>query len=104
MKERVSIWFSRIRIATLLSSLFGLVGLLLAAAGMSGVMSYAVTERTREIGIRMALGAHRTDVLKLVIRQGVILTSVGLTIGLIGAFATTRMLSSLLYGIPPIDP
>lgn len=91
------------KICATLLGIFGAIGLVLAAVGLYGVMSYAVRSRRREIGIRMALGADATAVLKMITRQGVALTVVGSAIGLALAFALSRFTSSFLYGIQPTD-
>jgi len=91
------------RLNAMLVGLFALIAVLLAAAGIFGVMSYSVTQRTQEIGIRLALGAQRYDVLRLVIIQGMRVVGVGLVVGLIGVFASTRLLQSLLFGIGATD-
>jgi putative ABC transport system permease protein len=83
---------------------FAVVALVLACTGVYGITAYAVSRRTHEIGIRMALGARRGDVLKTVLRQGLTLTIMGLTLGLAGALAATRVLCSLLYEVSPTDP
>jgi putative ABC transport system permease protein len=92
------------RFSTVLLGLFAVVAMLLAAVGIYGVMSWSVTQRTREIGLRLALGAQRKDVLWLVIYQGLRLALVGVTIGLLGAWGLTRVLSRLLYEVEPTDP
>lgn len=92
------------RMASTLTSLFGLTALLLAGIGLYGVMSYAVSRRTREIGIRMALGAEDRTVIRLVMQQGVWLTGVGIVLGLVSAVLLTRLLQTLLYGIGATDP
>jgi putative ABC transport system permease protein len=91
------------RLNMLLMGLFGGLALILAAVGIYGLLSYAVTERTREIGTRMALGAQVPDVLRLVLKQGMTLALIGEVIGLVGAFALTRVIRGLLFGVAPTD-
>jgi putative ABC transport system permease protein len=103
MEERMTVAMSQPRFSTLLLGLFALTGLVLASVGIFGVMSYVVTQRTHEIGIRLALGASPGDLLALVVGQGFRLTLVGLAIGLTASLALTRLMSSLLFGVSATD-
>jgi putative ABC transport system permease protein len=94
---------ARSRFITALLAVFSIVALVVTVVGIYGVMSYSVQQRTHEIGIRVALGAQRRDVFKLVVGQGLILTLLGVVIGSGGAFALTRLLKTLLYGVSPTD-
>jgi putative ABC transport system permease protein len=91
------------RFNMVLLAVFAAVAMLLAAIGIYGVIAYSVAQRTREIGIRMALGAQRRDMLRMVLRQSLSVVVVGLVIGLAAAFAATRLLASLLYGVDAND-
>jgi predicted permease len=104
MEDLLSSSVSPRRFSAVLIGIFAGLALLLAAVGIYGVMSYVVGRRTHEIGIRMALGAQPSDVRRLVVNRGVKLAVAGVAIGLAGAFALTRLLSSLLFGVSPADP
>ena len=91
------------RFSMMLFGVFAAAAIALASVGLYGVMSYAVTQRTHEVGIRMALGAQRRDVVGLILRQGLRLTLSGIAIGLIAAWAATRLLINMLYGVSATD-
>ena len=94
----------RQRFNMLLLSIFGALALAMAVVGVYGVINYSVAQRTQEIGIRIALGAKRRDILRLVVGDGMVLAALGLSIGLVGALALTRLISGLLFGVSPTDP
>lgn len=104
MEEHMSRSLLSARLSAAFTGIFGGLALVLALTGLYGVVWYSVILRQREMGIRLALGAQQSDVLKLVLRQGLGMASIGIVIGLLGAFALGQLISSLLYGISPIDP
>lgn len=93
-----------VKAAVLLLTLLSLIGLIVASIGIYGVTSYAFSQRRREIGVRMALGAQRQDILKLIMKEGLILAALGIVIGVALALGTTHFVSSFLYGVSPVDP
>jgi putative ABC transport system permease protein len=95
---------TQLRVAAAVTATVGLVALLLAAIGIYGVAAYGVARRTREIGIRLAMGAQRSDVVRLVLGQGMLLVMVGAAVGLALAAAGSRVLVRLLFGVPALDP
>jgi putative ABC transport system permease protein len=103
MEQRLSDSLSRRRFSTFLLGVFAVVALVLAAIGIYGVLAYSVTQRTQEIGIRMALGAQPGKIMMMVVRNSLLLVVLGVAIGLAGALALTRVMSSLLYGVSATD-
>jgi predicted permease len=104
MDERYANFFALPRFYTFLLTTFAALGVVIAAVGLYGVLSYAIASRTRELGIRLALGAQRSSVWWLVLRNGALVTAIGLAAGIAGSFVLTRSLSSMLIGVPRVDP
>jgi ABC-type antimicrobial peptide transport system permease subunit len=104
LKEVLSSSLSVRRFSMEMIALFGLTALLMAGLGIYGVISYVVSERTHEIGIRLALGAQRANILQMVLRQGLGLAVAGAAVGLVGAFVVSRLMVGLLYGVGTADP
>jgi putative ABC transport system permease protein len=104
MADIVSKSVARPRFQMALLSTFAAVALILAGIGVYGVMAYSVEQRTREIGVRMALGATGGNVVRLVLGQGLAITAAGMALGLVGAFAATRLLNAMLFRLTPLDP
>jgi putative ABC transport system permease protein len=104
MDDVISRAQSRPRFLTMLLSLFSAIALAIATVGIYGVISYSVARRTKEFGLRMVLGAQQSDVLSLVMKQGALLTGAGIVVGLLAAFALTRLMARLLFGVTATDP
>jgi len=104
LESQMGVALLPVRMAASLLGAMGTLALVLAAVGIYGVISFAVSQRTRELGVRMALGAQRRDILRLILRQGMTLTLLGCALGLAAAVGVTRFLTFLLYGISPLDP
>jgi ABC-type antimicrobial peptide transport system permease subunit len=104
MQEHLRDAFFLPRLAATLFGVFGAIGLILAAVGLYGVMNYSVSRRTREIGIRMALGAQAVQVQRLIVRQGMVLTLIAVALGLPASFALSKLFTSVLYGVHNNDP
>jgi len=104
MEEDLSGSMARTSFSLIMLGIAAAVALILGAIGIYGVISYVVSQRTRELGVRLALGAEPSDVRRMVLRQGLVLAGVGVTVGLGAALGLTRLMEALLYGVDPIDP
>jgi ABC-type antimicrobial peptide transport system permease subunit len=104
LEEYVNASFERERLIAYLCAVFGALALGLASVGLYGVMAYAVTQRTKEIGVRIALGAQRGDVIGMVLRESLLPVLAGLAAGVAGALALARLVAGMLYGVAPRDP
>jgi ABC-type antimicrobial peptide transport system permease subunit len=104
MEERMAVSLFTVRMGTRLLSGFSLLSVLLAAVGLYGLIAYWVNQRTRELGIRMALGADRDRILSFVVKRGMVLAGIGIVVGLAGALVVSRLLETFLYGVHPLDP
>jgi putative ABC transport system permease protein len=103
MESLLSVSVARQRFSASLLTVFSILALVMAAVGIYGVMSYTVSQRTHEIGVRMALGAQRSDVLKLVLKSGIVLGVIGVAVGLAASFALTRLIATLLFEVAATD-
>jgi ABC-type antimicrobial peptide transport system permease subunit len=103
LREETSIVLLPQRVAAMVTGVLGGVGLLLATVGLYGIIAYSVTRRTREIGVRMALGARRADVLSMVLREGMGLATIGVVVGVLLAAAATRLIAGYLFAVNPLD-
>jgi putative ABC transport system permease protein len=103
MEQVVSKSIARARFNTLLLAIFAVVALVLASVGLYGVMNYSATQRTHEVGIRMALGATRADIMRLVVGNGMLLTLIGIGIGIVASIGLTRVMQSFLFGVGATD-
>ncbi|MGB7640227.1 MAG: FtsX-like permease family protein, partial [Terriglobales bacterium] len=104
MQEVIANSVQRRRFSMLLLTIFAATAMLLAAIGLYGVMSYSVAQRTKEIGVRMALGANRPEVLALVVKRGMLLVGIGIAAGVVLALALSRLIAGMLFGITATDP
>jgi ABC-type antimicrobial peptide transport system permease subunit len=103
-EEALGGWTAQKRFLFLLAGVFAAVALTLATVGLYGLLSYSVARRTQEIGVRVSLGAQRSDVLRLILGEGARLALIGIVLGIVASLAVTRLMSSLLFGIKPSDP